>query len=180
MPAAVWARRAARAPRCRCRCPRAGSGRWTAWDRRRRTARRDAEARCASRHWRRLKRLRCPILVRGKQEHDLGLDRIRVLELVHEQPAILLLQRAAHVRVLRRTFAVMISRSLKLSALRRRRSAFAASRAFDQQRDAAAVEVLPPRREVGQHRVVPEVVVELLDLLCSRFGQLLVGPPLLR
>ena len=38
--------------------------------------------------------------IRAFQErHDLGLDGVRVLELVHEDPAVLVLQRAAHVGV---------------------------------------------------------------------------------
>src|SRR5207245_8173237 len=39
------------------------------------------------------------VIVRRQQEHDLSLHGIGILKLVHEQPAILLLQRAPHVRV---------------------------------------------------------------------------------
>ena len=144
---------------CRSGCRRGGSGRSTASGRRRRTARPRRR-----RHGRR--DVACAVRSSAGQEHDdVGLDRIGVLELVHEEPAVLLLERASDVR---RSAQQARGALQQVAVVERERLEPAATRecaSFDEQRNRQPIEVLPPLLQERDDDAVSKVLGDAKDLV---------------
>ena len=120
------------------------------------------------------------LAVLREPEDDLGLDRIGVLELVHEQMPELLLQRRAHADVLaenagREVEEVAVVEGVQAATFRRGRCA-----SPSQQADREPIHVLAPLREIRLNDTREEVAVQVSN---QRSQALLLGrgvrPPFL-
>ena len=92
----------------------------------------------------------------GEQQDDLGLDRIGVLELVHEEPAVLPLERLAHVGPIAQEDGGELEQVAVVQGdgvLARPRGVLAR---VEEEGHREAVDVAPPRAEEGDRRVALE------------------------
>ncbi len=113
---------------------------------------------------------------RGRQQQDdLGLDRVRVLELVHEEPAVLVLERRAHFQVVAEEGRGVLEQIVVIQRDGAPAREGGVLPALEQQGQRETVDVPVPRVQEGQG-VAVERGEERLHLLLVRLA---ARPPLL-
>ena len=95
-------------------------------------------------------------------EHDLGLKRVRVLELVDEQPAVFLLQRAAHGCVVAQELGGDDQQVVETERVTATTVFLRFLAGVVEQRDRQAIDVVAPGGDVRKDDALAEVGVELL------------------